>query len=525
MLLEPLAWARRHFGDLDLGHKVRNERAVKIAAAVAASPGASLPRQMGDAHQAKAAYRFLDTPDQVTFESLAGGHWAATRAGIGSMDVALLIGDTTEIDYTDHPGVVGLEPIGNGRGQGMNLHTVLAVDPARGGQVQGIAWQQLFYRQERPKVAKGKVAKGKVAKGKVAKGKAAQGPAAAAAQAAAPAAAQAAAQAEARPAKADRQSQVWADSVAGCGRPAAGKKLVHVTDSGSDDFGYFAACAAQGSDFLCRIYRHRRATLGHGAEAGEGGRSSILDLARALPALGGKAVELRGRTRQKVKVKVEGKADRSTVVRDVPARVVQLQVSAAAVSLFPPADGGYGTDPLRLWVVRVWEPHPLPGTEPIEWVLLTSLPVTGLQDALLMAEWYGHRWLIEEYHKCLKTGCRVEDRQLETADRLEALLGFLVVVAVRQLALKQQAGAHPDARATTVVDELTVTVLAAKRKLKTPPADLTVRQFWREVAKLGGFLGRKSDGEPGWQTLWLGWMELQTLVEGARLMSSLAAMN
>ena len=499
MLLEPLAWARRHFGDLDLGHKVRNERAVKIAAAVAASPGASLPRQMGDAHQAKAAYRFLDTPDQVTFESLAGGHWAATRAGIGSMDVALLVGDTTEVDYTDHPGVTGLEPIGNGHGQGMNLHTVLAVDPARGGQVQGIAWQQLFYRQERPKVAKGK---------------AAQGPAAAAAPA------------DARPAKADRQSQVWADSVAGCGRPAAGKKLVHVTDSGSDDFGYFAACGAQGSDFLGRIYRHRQATLGHGAVAATtGGRSSILDLARSLPALGGKAVELRGRTRQKVKLKVEGKADRSTVLRDVPARVAQLQVSAAAVSLFPPADGGYGTGPLRLWVVRVWEPHPLPGVEPIEWILLTSLPVTGLADALLMAEWYGHRWLIEEYHKCLKTGCRVEARQLETADRLEALLGFLVVVAVRLLAIKQQADARPDAPATTVVDELTVSVLAAKRKRKTPPADLTVRQFWREVAKLGGFLGRKGDGEPGWQTLWLGWMELQTLVEGARLMSSMATAN
>jgi len=84
VLLEPLAWARRHFGDLDLGDRRRNDRAVKIAAAVAASPGASLPRQRGDAHQAKAAYRVLDTPDRVTFESLAGGHWAATRAGIGS---------------------------------------------------------------------------------------------------------------------------------------------------------------------------------------------------------------------------------------------------------------------------------------------------------------------------------------------------------------------------------------------------------------------------------------------------------
>jgi hypothetical protein len=472
LMLDAAEFAACHFGGIDLGDKRRNARGVRMAAAMAAQPGASIPKQMGDAHQAKAAYRLLDTPDLVTFHSMAGFHWEKTRREVRALEQVLLLGDTSEIDYTGHPGVTGLELIGNGRGRGMNLHTVLAVDPAKGGQLQGVAWQQVFYRQA---ADRGKEKQDKPE---------------------------------------DRASRVWADSVKGCGSPAAGKRFVHVTDNGSDDFSYFLACAATGSDFLCRIYQPRKAALGHEATAGE---RSVTELARSLPALGGKTLELRGRSGQKKKVKVEGKRHASTVVRDVPGRVAKLLVSASAVTVFPPADGSHGTEPLKLWVVRVWEPNPPAGTDAIEWVLLTSLPVPDLEHALKMAEWYGYRWLIEEYHKCLKTGCRIEQRQLENADRLEALLGINVVIAARLLAIKQQATQNPTTPAVDVVDELTVKVLIAKKKLKVKAAEMTVYAFWREVAKLGGFLGRKGDGNPGWQTLWIGWLELQTLVEGARL--------
>jgi hypothetical protein len=384
LLLEPPEFAACHFGGLDLGDKRRNMRAVKMAAAMAARPGASVPKQMGDAHQAKAAYRFLDTPDLVTFQSIAGFHWENTRREMRSLQEVLLIGDGSEIDCTDHPGVIGLESIGNGRGRGMNLHTVLAVDPAKGGQLQGVAWQKIFYRQETDKAG----------------------------------------ESQARPE--DRASRIWADSVRGCGSPPADQRFIHVTDNGSDDFSYFRACSDQGGDFLCRIYQPRKAALGHEAIAGE---KSVLDLARSLPALGGKTLELRGRSGQKKKVKVQGKRHASTVIKNVPPREAKLLVSAAPVSLFPPQDGGHGTEPLKLWVVRVWEPNPPAGTDPIEWILLTSLAVTDLEQALKMALWYSYRWLIEEYHKCLKTGCRIEWRQLETADRLEALLGINVVIA------------------------------------------------------------------------------------------------
>jgi hypothetical protein len=163
----------------------------------------------------------------------------------------------------------------------------------------------------------------------------------------------------------------------------------------------------------------------------------------------------------------------------------------------------------------------------VEWILLTSEPVRDLTDALRIAGYYGLRWLVEEYHNCLKSGCRVEARQLETAARLQPLIAMLCAVAVRLLQLKNDARLTPDRPANACVPvELVRTLSAliqadptAKAKSKAPasPAELTVRQFMHAVAKLGGFLGRKGDGEPGWRTLWRGWLELTLINAGYEL--------
>ena len=165
--------------------------------------------------------------------------------------------------------------------------------------------------------------------------------------------------------------------------------------------------------------------------------------------------------------------------------------------------------------MRVYEVDTPAGAEPIEWVILTDEPVTDLAAALTVAFWYSCRWLIEEYHKCLKSGCRVESRQLEEAGRLKALLGVLAVLAVRLLQLKHQAKVNPDAPALSVIPPRYVRTLGAH--LKQSPGQMTTRQFWRETARMGGFLGRKGDGDPGWLTLWRGWQELELLTTGFEL--------
>ncbi len=125
------------------------------------------------------------------------------------------------------------------------------------------------------------------------------------------------------------------------------------------------------------------------------------------------------------------------------------------------------------------------------------------------------RWIIEEYHKCLKTGCRLEERQLKNTQRIERLMGFLNVVALKLLQIREQVKSDQQQLARDHIDTLTLQML--QEKISKDTFSMTLRDFWIEVAKMGGFLARNSDGDPGWITIWRGWNELQKLCEGARL--------
>jgi Transposase Tn5 dimerisation domain len=152
-------------------------------------------------------------------------------------------------------------------------------------------------------------------------------------------------------------------------------------------------------------------------------------------------------------------------------------------------------------------------------VLLTSLPVESFKDGWQIIDDYEHRWLIEDYHKVLKTGCSSERHALRTAHRLEALIGLISVIGVRLFQMKTFAKQEPDAQAAQRVPSAWIKALKALRpRLQT--AGLTVSNFFREMPKLGGCLGRKSDGEPGWQTIWRGFKKLQLIVQATELIKS-----
>jgi hypothetical protein len=174
-----------------------------------------------------------------------------------------------------------------------------------------------------------------------------------------------------------------------------------------------------------------------------------------------------------------------------------------------------------MWLVHAVEVNAPKGAEPIEWVLITSIPVENFDDAWRILGYYEKRWLIEEWHKALKTGCRLECRQLKSKGGLERIAGLLSVVAVRLVQLKSAARTTPDRPAREVVPLSWIRMLLAARKRSKLTATMTIGEFYREVAKLGGFLGRKSDGEPGWITIWRGWQKLYLLVRGAELMNEM----
>jgi hypothetical protein len=151
--------------------------------------------------------------------------------------------------------------------------------------------------------------------------------------------------------------------------------------------------------------------------------------------------------------------------------------------------------------------------------LITSRAVNDWDAARYGTQIYECRGLVEDYPRCLKTGWRLEDRQLDHGDDLKRLLGFTALIAVRLLQLRQVVRTAPETLAATAapLDPLLVCLLAAKFTLAV--SSLTVKTFWLLVAQLGGYLGRKSDGPPGWRTLWKGWRHLSAWAEGVRLLA------
>ena len=197
-------------------------------------------------------------------------------------------------------------------------------------------------------------------------------------------------------------------------------------------------------------------------------------------------------------------------------RWTQLQVAFGQMTLLPPRNEPRASkDPIRVWVIRVWEEQAPEGEEPLEWILLTSVPTTTLEEAWERVDWYGHRWLAEDYHQCLKSGCRIEERQLQSVAGLIRLLGLLSPLAVRLLQIRGYARSEPERPAHEVIEPLMLAVLAERSG--QAPATMTVGTFWTEVARLGGYLARSHDGPPGWRTIWKGWLSLQTLLEGVHL--------
>jgi len=162
-------------------------------------------------------------------------------------------------------------------------------------------------------------------------------------------------------------------------------------------------------------------------------------------------------------------------------------------------------------VIRVWEVEPPAGVEePWAWMLLCSLPTMTLADINERRSWYGGRWMVEVYQDIEQNGCAEEDRRLETAEAMGACLAVWSVVAVRVFQLRVALEHQPAAPVATARERAVMQRYLRKK-------ERTVRDCVRGVARLGGFLGRKGDGNPGVRSLWRGYQRLQEMVSGFEL--------
>ena len=451
-VLDPKSWAERTFGGVHLHDLRRTRRAVQAATRLAENPLGSLPAQMQTWKATKALYRWLGEED-VTFAAVLQPHIEQTRAQ-ATASVSLLVQDTTDIDLSHRHKISGVGQIGNERGRGFFLQTVLAVRPAT-GEVLGCIAQEPFVRIPAPE-GEGR---------------------------------------SQRHTRAERETDVWMRQVQAIGTPPAGSTWIHVGDRGADMFPFFQACQQTQTHFLVRAAQNRRV---QGQDAAIG---YSLTQARSWASQASRPFELPAR-------------------HGHPGRAIQLQLSCGPMTLLPPRqEPRAGKEPMMLWVIRVWEEQAPDGEKPLEWLLLTSVPTTTLEQAWERVDWYRQRWLVEDYHQCLKSGCRIEERQVQSVDSLIRLLGLLSPLAVRLLQIRTAARAAPERLAQEVIEPVLLAVVA--QRAGHAPATMTVGTFWREVACLGGYLARTHDGPPGWRTLWKGWLVLQPFVEGVRFAAQL----
>jgi hypothetical protein len=199
-----------------------------------------------------------------------------------------------------------------------------------------------------------------------------------------------------------------------------------------------------------------------------------------------------------------------------PARQAELTIRFAEVKLKSPARRSkQQARVIRVWAILAEEKNPPTEVAPICWLLLTMLPVTTLEAAIEKIRWYVIRWQIELFHKVLKSGCRVEDRQLDTVEKLIRCLMVDAIIAWRILLLTKLGREVPELPCTVVFDEYEWKALYyfVNKTQQLPDQEPTLQEAIRMVAKLGGFLGRKRDGQPGSITIWRGLIRLHDIVE------------
>jgi hypothetical protein len=425
----------------------------------AQQPERSIPQATGNRNDMDAAYDFFKNPRVVPAGVVASCLPQAVQ-GLGECRRVLAIQDGCDFNFSGLKGTSGLGYTDGPGGRGLKMHSSLAV--TAGGQPLGLLTQQIWAREPR---RKGR------ARGR-----------------------------RLRPAQ-DKESYRWQDhaQAARAALPAE-VTVVHVADREGDVYGWLAAPRPAHTHLLVRVAQARRVVV-HGPDEQRG---HLAEVVRAAAVLGRHTITV-------------PRAD------DRPSRPATLAVRVAAVSVQPPRNAPRRGQlrPVPVWAVEAYEESPLAGSQAICWRLLTTEPVETWEQALRVLREYALRWLIERLHYVIKSGCRVEQLQLEAAERLANALAVYSQVAARVLRLLYLSRQQPEAPAAAEFSPQELAVLGGYQRQQARGRPVgpvqTLAQAVALVGRLGGHLGRKGDGPPGAKVLWRGLQALHDMVLGYRI--------
>ena len=452
-------WAEQEWGNALLGDARLVQRLVTLGRDRYALPQASIPQTCGSRAKTKATYRFFDN-ERVTLQSLIAPHIESTTKRVAKENIVLAIQDTTSLNYSTHPATENLGPIGSSSTGivGLMLHGTLAVNTE--GTPLGLLNAQCWARdpEEHGKKAKRHTL----------------------------------------PIEA-KESNKWLTSFKAATVTATScpnTTIVSVGDREADIYELFALADKTPKAPLLLVRAQHDRNL-----AEEQGKLS--EYLNRCPEAG----------IQEIIVPRRG---------NNPARTARLSIRYGGVTLTPPKQKP-DEPSISAWVILAEEQEPPQSTEALRWVLLTTASTDSFEAACKHLSWYAMRWTIEVFHRTLKSGCKIENRQLGSANRLEACLAIDLVVAWRIHHLTKLGRATPDVPCSVYFEEAQWKALVAFTTKTPAPSNEppTLRDAIRMVATLGGFLGRKGDGEPGTQTLWLGLQRLDDITEMWKVMSAL----
>jgi len=462
---ESVEWVAEEFAGGDLSDKRLDRRLIKTAEQLARSPASPINEACGDWASTQAAYRLFDNA-KASPQAILQPHTTETVKRIAAHGgPVLVIQDTVFFSYGRHPKTQGLGPIGNRASEherGLIMHNALAFTAS--GVPLGLLSQNIWARQE---VAE----EGYQEKIERLQCTAIE----------------------------EKESSKWLlglhETVE---RAPRGVQVITVADRESDYFEFLTQAQEQRARFLIRARTDRMLVPEESA-----GYESILEALASAKVL------------DTMMVKIPGNGKRKARTADINVCVAQVSIKAPQRRGNAKASGS--TEPISVKVIGATERSPPEGEEAISWVLLTNLPVPDFEAAAEKVRWYGHRFGIETWHKVLKSGCKVEDCLLETAERLCRYLTLFSIIGVRLMHVAYLARVQPDLPATEVFSKEEIEALHVRVHNALPPAKSpTLREAVRMIGSLGGHLGRKCDGEPGMTVIWRGWMRLYETVIALR---------
>ena len=450
-------WVRNEFAGIELGDKRLDRRLIKTVELLAKSPLSPINEACGSWADTQAAYRLFDNVKADPAEILEP-HITATRKRVAEVTgPVLVIQDTVFFDYTKHMKTRGLGLIGERGERGLVTHSAVAFTIS--GLPLGLLSQNTWARPEPDWSKREETATRRVKR-------------------------------LARTPIEEKESFKWLRAMSETlERIGPRSKLIMVADRESDIFEVLTEAKKQRTHFVIRARCDRKLI----PEENEG-YESIVETLNSVEVLG-------------------------TVVVDIPssgkrkARTAEVAVRASQITIKPPkrrrAREWALMDPVSVKVIGATELNAPMGEEALSWVLLTDLPIPDLDSAIEKINWYSKRFGIEIWHKVLKSGCRVENCLLETAERLTRYLTVFSIIGIRLMHVCHLARLQPDIPGTEVFSKEEIEALHIRVNSTLPPLHApSLRDMVRMIGSLGGHLGRKCDGEPGVTVLWRGWMRL-----------------